>query len=490
MITLAVLDILRTQFNQEPARVQSAISLIALAFTPQILYGLIIDTFPIFGSRKKNYLVLCGMLQAAAGMLASDEATCATSQHLVIYCFVFSVCMAINDVVIDGVMVIMAKRDPEGGSEDLQSYSLIMMGIGGISGALMGGMITNKLDPHYVFYIVALFGCLISCFGMTMDDAIEGESSQIISMGFKQRFRTVLRKVWKGMQIHELNQSMLFFVLRCFVPSFGNYLYFFNMSVVGFSQMKYALVMMVGFLMLIIGSLIYTTAFKQSSFRKLMIAGIVINFIGSCFTLLYVNQIYFGLNPLVFCLLTSTVTDSLSQALMNLPMQVLFAKLIPEDIESSMFALLTGLMDFSQSYLSPQLGNMVNKLIGVSQDNMEDLWKLCLIEVCFELIPLAFIKLIPTRAEVASLQQVLEYERLRAEKKTLMLTESDLTETIAKKNKQGEIEKIARKERIEEAVDEALVEEWEKLDPNIALRMGVINVQAKFSFPLYNEIIV
>jgi hypothetical protein len=45
---------------------------------------------------------------------------------------------------------------------------------------------------------------------------------------------------------------------------------------------------------------------------------------------------------------------------------VLFAKLIPDNIESSMFALLTGLLNLSGLFLSPQLGNLINKFVGVT----------------------------------------------------------------------------------------------------------------------------
>jgi len=83
-----------------------------------------------------------------------------------------------------------------------------------------------------------------------------------------------------------------------------------------------------------------------------------------------------------------------------------------------MFALLTGLLNFSFGFLSPQLGNFYNRFIGVTQDNLTDLWKLCVLETCMELIPLFFISLIPTRAEVASVQRVLEYEKMRKEKKS------------------------------------------------------------------------
>jgi hypothetical protein len=69
--------------------------------------------------------------------------------------------------------------------------------------------------------------------------------------------------------------------------------------------------MMFGSFTLIVGSFLYTAYFRQTCFRKVVLIGMLINFFGSFFTLLFVNQIYLGLSPLTFCILTSTVTDTL-----------------------------------------------------------------------------------------------------------------------------------------------------------------------------------
>jgi len=68
---------------------------------------------------------------------------------------------------------------------------------------------------------------------------------------------------------------------------------------------------------------------------------------------------------LAFVCLTSTVTDTLYNAYTTLPAMVLFAKLIPENVESSMFAMLTGLLNFSNGFFSSELGIMYNKIIGI-----------------------------------------------------------------------------------------------------------------------------
>jgi hypothetical protein len=87
-----------------------------------------------------------------------------------------------------------------------------------------------------------------------------------------------------------------------------------------------------------------------------------------------------------------------------------------------MFALLTGVLNFCFGFLSPQLGNFYNRFIGVAQDNLTDLWKLCLIETCSELFPIFFITLIPTRENVEYVQIVLsnKLEEIASERETEM----------------------------------------------------------------------
>ena len=43
-------------------------SYISLPYTPKIFYGIITDTFPIFSSRKKSYVIIMGLVQCLAAL--------------------------------------------------------------------------------------------------------------------------------------------------------------------------------------------------------------------------------------------------------------------------------------------------------------------------------------------------------------------------------------------------------------------------------------
>ena len=87
---------------------------------------------------------------------------------------------------------------------------------------------------------------------------------------------------------------------------------------------------------------------------------------------------------------------------------VLFAKLIPENVESSMFAMLTGLLNFSNLFASKELGIFVNNFVGIyyteTDNNLTAVWKLYLIQAFCCCTPLFFVWLLPTKQQVRGVQ--------------------------------------------------------------------------------------
>lgn len=135
----------------------------------------------------------------------------------------------------------------------------------------------------------------------------------------------------------------------------------------------------------------------------------IINMTGAATTVLFTTQHTFGLPPLAFVCLTSTVTDTLYNAYTTLPAMVLFAKLIPENVESSMFAMLTGLLNFSNLFASKELGIFINSFIGVQYTSSEDnnlylVWKLYCCQIACCVVPMCFVWLLPVRSQVKLVQ--------------------------------------------------------------------------------------
>lgn len=84
---------------------------------------------------------------------------------------------------------------------------------------------------------------------------------------------------------------------------------------------------------------------------------------------------------------------------------MLFAKLVPERIESSLYAFSTGLMNLAALFIAPNLGNLINVIFfHVNLKNLTYVWALYATQAVMAVIPVLFVWLLPTRAEVTKVQ--------------------------------------------------------------------------------------
>lgn len=161
---------------------------------------------------------------------------------------------------------------------------------------------------------------------------------------------------------------------------------------------------MVGWLALFLSMFLYNMFLKDWECRTMIISALFVNAVGSATTILYTRNITFGLSPIAFVFLTTTITDTLSNAYKTLPILVVFAKLIPENVESSMFAFISGLSNLASNYLAKELALVINSFVGCyyissTENNLSTtVWELYTVQLCCTALPLLFIWMLPTKA--------------------------------------------------------------------------------------------
>lgn len=89
----------------EPGRLQFVLATIHSPFIFKIVYGFMSDNVPIFGSKRKSYLVIAAIIQVVT-MLTMTFFTY-TSLLLAATCtFLTTLAVAFSDVIIDSLLVI------------------------------------------------------------------------------------------------------------------------------------------------------------------------------------------------------------------------------------------------------------------------------------------------------------------------------------------------------------------------------------------------
>ena len=102
-------------------------------------------------------------------------------------------------------------------------------------------------------------------------------------------------------------------------------------------------------------------------------------------------------------------------AFIFLPMSVLFAKITPRYIEATCFAVLAGVSNF-RGTARGWIGALINdSFVHVSKEDLSNYWILVVIQFICGFLPLLVLWLIPTRAQVDSLQKKITAEREQQE---------------------------------------------------------------------------
>ena len=87
-----------------------------------------------------------------------------------------------------------------------------------------------------------------------------------------------------------------------------------------------------------------------------------------------------GIDDMVYVVFTDVVFNVLSTLLFTLPVLSLFAKITPPKIEGTIFAFMTGTLNFSSTVISPGIGTFINyEFVGVNKNDLSSYSTLILI---------------------------------------------------------------------------------------------------------------
>ena len=140
-------------------------SLAALPWILKILYGLLSDCFPLFGYRRKSYLILFSVISMAGWLIL---APLPAEKHMVIAAlFLANLGLAAIDVITDGVIV---ENSVGESSHIFQSIAWGTRSLGAIVSGVSGGWLAEHWQPNHVFLLTACLPMLITGCALWLDE--------------------------------------------------------------------------------------------------------------------------------------------------------------------------------------------------------------------------------------------------------------------------------------------------------------------------------
>ncbi|MCS6942331.1 MAG: folate/biopterin family MFS transporter [Geminocystis sp.] len=381
---LAVSFFLKDDLHLSPAQVSLLMGIAALPWVTKPLIGFFSDGRPIFGYRRRSYIVLSGFLGALAWLSLATIVNDLIGAIIAILGTSLSVAM--SDVIVDSVVVERAKSESLAKAGSLQSLTWGFSALGGIITAYFSGLLLEYLSNRQVFLITACFPLLVVAVAWLI---VEKPVSQPVDFSWQ------IRQLWDTFRQKPILAPVAFIFLWQATPSADSAFFFFSTNELGFSSEFLGRVRLVTSIASLLGIWCYQKWLKQLSFRVVLGSGVVLSSLLGMTTLILVTHLNrkLGIDDHWFSLGDSLILTVVGQ-IAFMPVLVLSARLCPEGIEASFFALLMSIYNLA-GLISHEGGALLTHLLGVTENNFDNLWLLLVITNLSTLLPLPLINFLP-----------------------------------------------------------------------------------------------
>ncbi|GJP78327.1 hypothetical protein CLOP_g8647, partial [Closterium sp. NIES-67] len=175
---LAVTFLLKDDFQLDPAEVAVLSGLSSLPWLIKPVYGFISDGIPLFGYRRRSYLIACGLLGSLAW--ASLASVVGDKYSAVAMILLSSLSAAVSDVVVDSMVVQRARGESQATSGGLQSLCWGSSAVGAVLSAYFSGSLIENYGTRFVFGVTALLPLITTAVGFYIpEDRVTANKSTV-----------------------------------------------------------------------------------------------------------------------------------------------------------------------------------------------------------------------------------------------------------------------------------------------------------------------
>lgn len=255
----------------------SAITILGWAIKP--LWGLISDLIPIFGSKRKNYLVLTSLLAGFCWLILSLTQNYSVLLLLIILT-ISSFAYAFQDVVTDALMIEIGKKEKR--LATFQSIQWLAVSIAQVITGFAGGLAAEKLRAQTTFGIAILFPLTVTLIALVLLKKSE-EEPVLRFKEFKENFKTaVITK--------EFLLANLFLFLWRFSPSFGAPMFYYQIDVLNFSKIFLGTLASLGAVGSVLGAISFNYLTKFIKFKKLLFWSVLLGGLLTFWSLIFLTD--------------------------------------------------------------------------------------------------------------------------------------------------------------------------------------------------------
>jgi len=366
-----------------PAEVAFYWSFHSLGWVLKPLWGMITDSFPIRGQRRKPYLIIMSA-GAALGFLAFGYV-----QHVwdfVVVLVAINACLAFLTVIAQAFMVQRSSSQDFNGASYLFS---MYFGIKIIASCCLTYAAGYLLQTHSARQVLMLGAGLLIINVLVAPCIREPPLPELVSIAEQ------CRSIGKMFQRQEVWSMTLYIFVVCAMPSPTAAMFYFNVDVLKFDPEFIACITICSSLASVVGLVLYHTCFTGVPIRTLFCVASVLCTIVSLTPLIQIfrwNR-QWGIDDRVFALVDTFFITAVAEVLW-IPMLVIASRLCPTSVEGTTYALFLSIHN-TGLWFSGASSGLLTAGLGITREDLSSLWILVTICAVMTLTPIALLPLFP-----------------------------------------------------------------------------------------------
>ena len=245
-----------------PLQVTAFVTLFNLPWIIKPIYGLVSDFLPLFGYRRKSYLVIAN-IAATVGYLWVIQLNAPGDLALALMLTAYA--MAISSTLCGAVLVENGQRLKESGTFVNQQW--LWFNIAAMAAAVAGGQLVQHLTPSNALHAAAAIIAVAPCAVIVGTILLVPEKKTRIDLA---GMKNTLRGLVTAFRRRELWIVAMFMFLYYFSPGLSTPLYYHMTDDLGFSQAYIGILGSVSAAGWVVGALLYRRFFGNLTLKNLL----------------------------------------------------------------------------------------------------------------------------------------------------------------------------------------------------------------------------
>ena len=403
---LAINYYFKDTFHIEPDFYSKILAIIHLPHILKPLFGLFSDIFPIFGYKRKIYILIVGYVSTILLLLLSYLKI--NFIKSIIFLTLIDLCISFSTVLSQAIFIELGKNNLDKDKE-LLSMFYILKNCGLILSSYLKGYLIEKFSIKTVFGIHGFLEILIIISGFILIEEKIGNKNFNENKNLNESENKKLNKnnnnnnnknkanIYDLINFIKKNEFILPFLFVIFfssVPLYNETMFYYSSNVLKLTPNNFGIIYAVQNVLNLILILNYKKYFKNTSFkfkiffsRLLLFIFLIPNyFLVKNVTKNYIDNFYVVLftNSSVFILTT----------LCNLPVFNLAAVLCPKNLEGTIFAFFMAGLNLGK-FFSNFLSSSLTSYFNIKNNNFENMHKLVITANFLLFVPLILLLFIP-----------------------------------------------------------------------------------------------